>query len=62
MALVRKDAAVLVRDADAAEQLLPTALDLLRDGERIRRIERNVAPLARLDAAQTIIDEVYKLV
>ncbi|MBR4585824.1 MAG: UDP-N-acetylglucosamine--N-acetylmuramyl-(pentapeptide) pyrophosphoryl-undecaprenol N-acetylglucosamine transferase [Bacteroidales bacterium] len=62
MALVRKDAAVLVRDADAAQQLLPTALDLLRDGERIRRIERNVAPLARLDAAQTIIDEVYKLV
>ena len=62
MALVRKDDAVLVRDADAAQQLLPTALDLLRDGERIRRIERNVAPLARLDAAQTIIDEVYKLV
>ncbi len=62
MALVRKDAAVLVRDADAAQQLLPTALDLLRDEERIRRIERNVAPLARLDAAQTIIDEVYKLV
>ena len=62
MALVRKDAALLVRDADAAEQLLPTALDLLRDEERIRAIERNVAPLARLDAAQTIIDEVYRLV
>ena len=62
MALVRKDAALLVRDADAAQQLLPTALDLLRDEARIRAIERNVAPLARLDAAQTIIDEVYKLV
>ena len=62
MALVRKDAALIVRDADAAEKLLPTALGLLHDEARIREIERNVAPLARLDAAQTIVDEVYKLI
>jgi len=62
MALVSKGAALIVRDAEAADKLLPTALDLLRDEVRIRTIERNVAPLARLDAAQTIIDEVYKLV
>ena len=62
MALVRKDAALIVRDAEAAEKLLPTALQLLRDPERIRKIAANTAPLARLDAAQTIIDEVYKLV
>jgi len=62
MALVRKDAALIVRDADAAQKLLPTALGLLHDEARIRQIERNVAPLARLDAAQTIVDEVYKLI
>ncbi len=62
MALVRKDAALLVRDDEAEEKLLPAALDLLRDPGRIRRFEQNVAPLARLDAAQTIIDEIYKLV
>ena len=62
MALVNKGAALIVRDAEAADKLLPTALDLLRDEVRIRTIERNVAPLARLDAAQTIMDEVYKLV
>ncbi|MBR5724996.1 MAG: UDP-N-acetylglucosamine--N-acetylmuramyl-(pentapeptide) pyrophosphoryl-undecaprenol N-acetylglucosamine transferase [Bacteroidales bacterium] len=62
MALVRKDAALIVRDADAVEQLLPTAIALLHDEARIRTLERNVAPLARLDAAQTIVDEVYKLV
>ena len=62
LALVSKGAALIVRDAEAADKLLPTALDLLRDEVRIRTIERNVAPLARLDAAQTIIDEVYKLV
>lgn len=62
MALVSKGAALIVRDAEAADKLLSTALDLLRDEVRIRTIERNVAPLARLDAAQTIMDEVYKLV
>ena len=62
MALVRKDAALIVRDAEAAQKLLPTALELLHDETRIREIERNVAPLARLDAAQTIVEEVYKLI
>ena len=62
MALVRKDAALIVRDAEAAEKLLPSALGLLHDEARIQQIERNVAPLARLDAAQTIVDEVYKLI
>ena len=61
MALVSRDAALLVRDAEAAEKLLPTALELVNDPERIARIAENVAPLARLDAAQTIADEIYKL-
>lgn len=62
MALVRQDAALIVRDAEAVEKLLPTALELLGDPERIRQISANVAPLARLDAAMTIAQEVYKLV
>ena len=62
MALVRKDAALIVPDAEATERLLPKALELLGNEALIQEIERNVAPLARLDAAQTIIDEVYKLV
>lgn len=62
MALVNKDAAVLVKDADAVACLMDTAMDLIHDPERLALFEKNVAPLARLDAAQTIIDEVYKLV
>ena len=61
MALVSRDAALLVRDAEAAEKLLPTALELVHDADRIARIAENVAPLARLAAAQTIADEIYKL-
>lgn len=62
MALVNKDAAVLVKDAEAAQKLLPTAMELIHDSERIARIEKNALKLAKLDAAQTIVDEVYKLV
>lgn len=62
MALVSKDAALMIKDSEAVQKLMGTALELVRDEERIKRISDNVAPLARLDAAQTIIEEVYKLV
>ena len=62
MALVRKGAAVMVKDAEAVEKLMPEAMGLVHDPGRIAEIEKNVAPLARLDAAQTIVDEVYELI
>lgn len=62
MALVRRDAGVLVKDSDAEKDLMATAMNLIHDREKIEIMERNVLHLARLDAAQTIVDEVYKLV
>lgn len=62
MALVRKDAALMVKDAEAVEKLLPTTLELLADEEKIKTIESNVLKLALPDAAQTIVDEAYKLI
>lgn len=62
MALVNKDAAMLVRDADARSELMPKAMELLQQSGKIRSMEENVAPLARPDAAQAIADEVYKIV
>ena len=62
MALVRKDAALLVKDAEAREKLLPTALRLLHDPDRIAVLEQNILKLALTDAAQVIADEAYKLV
>ena len=61
MALVNRDAAVLVQDAQARERLLPEAIALLHDEARIRRIEEEVAKLARTGAALDIANEVYKL-
>ncbi|MCQ2181467.1 MAG: undecaprenyldiphospho-muramoylpentapeptide beta-N-acetylglucosaminyltransferase [Bacteroidales bacterium] len=62
MALVNKGAAMMVKDCNAESDLMRTAMDLIHDRAGIEEMERNVAPLARMDAAQTIIDEVYKLV
>ena len=62
MALVNKGAALIVKDAEAEEKLLGTAIALAGDKEKIAEIEKNVAPLARLDAAGTIAEEIYKLV
>ena len=62
MALVSKEAALMVRDAEASQKLMQTALELVRDDARRSAMEKNVAVLARPDAAQTIVDEIYKLV
>ena len=62
MALVRKDAALIVKDADAVEKLMPTALALVHNEEKILSLEKHIAERALRDAAQTIADEAYKLV
>ena len=62
MALVRKDAGMLVKDSEAAEKMMETACALIEDPERIASMERNIAALAKTDAAQTIAEEVYKII
>jgi UDP-N-acetylglucosamine--N-acetylmuramyl-(pentapeptide) pyrophosphoryl-undecaprenol N-acetylglucosamine transferase len=62
MALVRKDAALLVKDSEAVEKLLPVALELLGDEEKIALLEKNALGMALREAGQIIADEVYSLV
>ena len=59
MALVRKDAGMIVKDADAPEMLLATACGLINNPEKIAQLEKNIAALAKTDAAMTIVKEVY---
>ena len=61
MALVNKGAALIIPDAEAPERLLPAALALVRDEEKILSLERNIAKLALPDAARAIADEAYRL-
>ena len=61
MALVRREAAVLVKDSEAEEKMMAEAVSLAGDPARIKAMEANIAPLARMDAAMDIAKEVYRL-
>lgn len=61
MALVRKDAAVLVKDKDANEQMVATALSLIQDKARLESLQQHILTLALPDSAKRIAEEVMKL-
>ena len=61
MALVKKDAAMIVTDAEAPEKLMKTACRLLEDGTKRKMMEKNISALARRDAADRIVSEIYLL-
>ena len=61
MALVNKEAAVLVRDADAADKLVDTAIELIQDNNKLKQLHTNVLKLAQKDSARRIAEEVIKL-
>ena len=61
MALVEKEAAVLVKDAEAAEKLMPTALELIQDEKTLKKLHTNVLTLAQKDSARRIAEEVIAL-
>lgn len=62
MALVHKEAAILVKDSDAAKELVPTALSLLKNASSIVQLSENIKKLGKLNADVQIAEEVYKLV
>lgn len=61
MALVKKNAAVLVKDIDAKECLISTALSMIRDDEQLQALHENILTLALPNSARIIADEVIKL-
>ncbi len=61
MALVNKNAAVLVRDAEAAEKLVDTALALIQDDAKLKELRKNILTLAQPDSARRIAEEVIRL-
>lgn len=62
MALVNHKAALLVKDAEAKEVLIPTLIDLVKDEEEQKKIAANVAKMAFTDSANIIAAEVIKLI
>lgn len=62
MSLVQERAALLVRDAEAQQKLVPTALELAGNEAEQHRLAQNILKLARPNAAVDIVNELLKLI
>lgn len=61
MALVNKDAAIYVKDAEAPQVLLHTALEAVANDQKLASLSENIKKLGLKDSADVIADEVIKL-
>ena len=62
MALVNKDAAIYVKDAEAPDVLLKRALEIVNDDDKLKSLSVNIKKLGLPNSADIIADEVLKLV
>ncbi len=61
LALVEKDAALYVKDADAPEKAIAMALETVNDDARLAALSANIKKLALPDSADIIADKVVEL-
>lgn len=61
MSLVKKDAAILVTDADASSKLIAQAIELINDQSRQNTLTQNISKLALPNSAEVIAEEVYTI-
>lgn len=62
MALVKKNAAAILRDSDAVQGLLAVVEELMQDPAMRFRLAENMAKMAKPDAAKEIVNELEKLI
>ena len=61
LALVKKDAAVMITDGEAREKLFPEALSLVGNNEKLGALSENIGKMAQLDSAKRIVYEIEKI-
>lgn len=62
MALVRKNAAILVKDAEAGAKLMQTVEKLIAEPAAIREMEKNIFKLAKPDASRDIAEIILNII
>lgn len=62
MALVKKNAALLVKDADAIENLIPLAIKTVKDSRLLHELGQNANTMALKDSDIRIAEEVLQLI
>ena len=62
MQLVNKNAAMMVKDADAKEKLVPMIIQLSKETGKQQELKKNIAALGITDADQRIAEEILKTI
>ena len=62
MALVEKDAALMVKDAEAQEKLIDATLRLMDDQDQQKQLSQNIKKMGRPEAANDIAKEILSLI
>lgn len=62
MALVQKNAAIMIADKEAKDKLVDAALQLLFDETKANKLTESIAKLARPNATEDIVNEIEKLI
>jgi UDP-N-acetylglucosamine--N-acetylmuramyl-(pentapeptide) pyrophosphoryl-undecaprenol N-acetylglucosamine transferase len=61
LALVHRDAALMVKDADAPHQLIKLAMEVVRDTQQLTSLSSHIKEMALPDSANIIAQEVIRL-
>ncbi len=61
-ALVDHAAAVMIKDAAAIDELIPTALKIIKDDNSLVQLSENIKKMALPDSANRIVDEIEKII
>ncbi|MEO8765153.1 MAG: undecaprenyldiphospho-muramoylpentapeptide beta-N-acetylglucosaminyltransferase [Ginsengibacter sp.] len=62
LALVKDNAALMIRDADVKTKLIDAVLNLIKDEKLIRQLEENILKLSNTNADETIANQILKTI
>ena len=62
LSLSEKDAAILVKDVEAIETLIPKALEVLSDSDQLGGLQKGIEAMEKHNAAEEIVDEIFNAI
>lgn len=62
LALANRNAAIMIKDADATNLMISESISLLHDEQKMLTLSQNIVNLAELNSSERIVDEIIKLI
>lgn len=62
MALVKKDAAIMIADTDAEKNLASVTMETILSSDKLTSLSENISKLAQYNSDERIVDEVIKII